>query len=673
MKLSVVIVNYNVRFFLSQCLASVQKAAKGLDVEVFVVDNNSTDGSYAMLRDSFPWVKLIVNHENVGFSKANNQAIRQAEGDYILLLNPDTIVQEDTFRKVIAFMDNHSKAGGLGVRMIDGSGKFLPESKRGFPTPMASFYKIFGFTRLFPRSPVFARYYLGHLPEDKTNRIDVLAGAFMLLRKETLDQIGLLDETFFMYGEDIDLSYRIQQGGYENYYFPETTIIHYKGESTRKGSFNYVRLFYKAMLIFVRKHYATSGARLFSLMIRLAIFFRASLSLLKRSLQWLWKPLVDAVLMFAGFSWLVPVWEQIAHEPGYYPRDLLHTVIPIYVLLFVVTLMLSGAYNRHWRILGFLRSWFTAALVLLVTYSLMGETFRFSRAIMILAAGWGLISLLPARLVMAKLGWLNYPVGKGKSNRIVSVGAHEQIQKVKEVLVSQGNRFQWLGGVVLDEKDETGDTLGTLAQLQEIVRINHVDEIVYCAEDVPAGEMIRSMVQASSQSVRFRIFNSEGGFFIASHSANDVGDLILFDINAISLPENRRRKRALDVIVSLLGFILSPFIVPFVHSKKFYFSNIFKVLKGNKTWVGYSSEETETDIELPDLLPGVLSCADGSTQWKSHVDVKKINTLYAKDYRILNDLEIIRRNISKLGNTKSYDTIPEERENHVEGDRARRY
>ena len=660
MKLSVVIVNYNVRFFLSQCLASVQKASEGLEVEVFVVDNNSTDGSHSMLRDSFPWVNLIANRENVGFSKANNQAIRKAKGEYILLLNPDTIVQEDTFRKVIVFMDEHPQAGGLGVRMIDGSGKFLPESKRGFPTPLASFYKIFGFTRLFPRSAVFARYYLGHLPEDKTNRIDVLAGAFMLLRRETLDQTGLLDETFFMYGEDIDLSYRIQQAGYENYYFPETTIIHYKGESTRKGSFNYVRLFYKAMLIFVRKHYQTSGAKLFSLLIRLAIFFKAFLSILKRAAERLWKPLVDALLMFAGFSWLVPTWETIAHEPGYYPEDLLQTVIPVYVLLFIFSLALSGAYHRHWRIRGFFRSWFTAALVLLVAYSLMSENMRFSRAIILLGAGWGLLTLLPARLLMAKSGWMNYPAGKEKNRRIVSVGSRNQNQKVREILVQQGNRSQWLGSVVLHEEDETGDTLGTLTQLPEIVRINRVDEVVYCAEDVPTGEMIRSMVQVSSQSLRFRIYNSREGFFIASHSANDTGDLILFDINAISMPENRRSKRMFDVTISTLGFILSPFLLPFIKSKKNYLSNIFEVLKGNKTWVGYSVEEAETDIELPVLLPGVLSCVDRTTELEDLADVKKINTLYAKDYRIWNDLEIICRNISKLGNTTSYDTIPEE-------------
>ena len=289
----------------------------------------------------------------------------------------------------------------------------------------------------------------------------------------------------------------------------------------------------------------------------------------------------------------------------------------------------------------------------------MNETFRFSRAILILSAGWGGV-LYPARLLMARLGWINYPAGKEKSSRVVTVGSLEQIQRVKERLMQHGNSYLWGGGVVRDESEETGDTLGTMDQLPEIVRINQVDEVVYCANDVPAGEMIRSMVQVSSRSVRFRIYNADGGFFIASHSANNAGDLILFNMNAISLPENRRRKRMLDVTVSIVGLLLSPLILPFVRSGKFYFSNIFRVLRGNQTWVGYAAEDAENDIELPFLLPGVLTCADVPALSGYGVDVKKINTLYAKDYRIGNDLEIIRRNISKLGNTKPYDTIPEE-------------
>jgi GT2 family glycosyltransferase len=216
-----------------QCLDSVKKALKGLPIETIVIDNASIDGSVDLLREKYSEFKLIFNENNLGFSKANNQGIRIAQGEYVLLLNPDTVVEESTFEKVIQFMDKNPNAGGLGVRMIDGRGQFLPESKRGLPTPMVAFYKIFGLSKIFPRSKRFGQYHVGHLSEFETNKIDILSGAFMLMRKTALDKVGLLDEDFFMYGEDIDLSYRIQKGGFDNYYVPETSIIHYKGESTK--------------------------------------------------------------------------------------------------------------------------------------------------------------------------------------------------------------------------------------------------------------------------------------------------------------------------------------------------------------------------------------------------------------------------------------------------------
>ncbi|MDD3892771.1 MAG: glycosyltransferase family 2 protein, partial [Bacteroidales bacterium] len=267
MTLSVVIVNYNVKHFLEQCLISVFKSLNSIDSEVFVVDNASADGSCQMVRQRFPQVKLIENTVNYGFSYANNQAIRLAEGEFVLLLNPDTVVEEDTFAKCIAFMNEHKKAGSMAVKMIDGKGKFLPESKRAMPSPIVSFYKIFGLSRLFPKSKTFARYHLGHLSPNSTHEIEILSGAFMFIRKEALDKVGLLDESFFMYGEDIDLSYRILKGGYKNYYYPGTTIIHYKGESTKKGSINYVLVFYKAMMIFARKHFTSKNASLYIMLI----------------------------------------------------------------------------------------------------------------------------------------------------------------------------------------------------------------------------------------------------------------------------------------------------------------------------------------------------------------------------------------------------------------------
>jgi GT2 family glycosyltransferase len=254
-KLSVIIVNYNVRYFLEQCLHSLYRAIKNTETEVFVVDNCSTDDSLEMLRQSYPEVKLIANSENLGFAKANNLAIEASESDYVLLLNPDTLVQEEGICNMLSFMDAHPEAGALGVKMIDGRGRFLAESKRGLPTPAVSFYKISGLSAMFPRSRRFGRYHLGWLDKDKIHSVEILAGACMLVRREAIIKAGLLDEDFFMYGEDIDWSYRILKAGYRNYYFPPGRILHYKGESTKKGSLNYVYVFYNAMAIFAKKHF----------------------------------------------------------------------------------------------------------------------------------------------------------------------------------------------------------------------------------------------------------------------------------------------------------------------------------------------------------------------------------------------------------------------------------
>ncbi|MCQ2256780.1 MAG: glycosyltransferase [Bacteroidaceae bacterium] len=276
MKLSIVIVNYNVRYYLEQCLLSVEKALCGICSEVFVVDNNSVDHSVDYLKAKFPWVRYIENKKNVGFSSANNQAIREARGEYVLLLNPDTFIGERTLRECIDFMDKTPQAGMCGVSMLKVDGSFAPESRRGIPTPFTSFCKMSGLGALFPKSRLFGRYYMQYLNKQAINPIEIVSGAFMFIRKEALDKVGLLDETFFMYGEDIDLSYRVLKAGYQNYYLP-THILHYKGESTKKHSLKYVNAFYNAMIIFFRKHFAHYSF-LYSIPITLVIVLKGAMA-----------------------------------------------------------------------------------------------------------------------------------------------------------------------------------------------------------------------------------------------------------------------------------------------------------------------------------------------------------------------------------------------------------
>ena len=284
LKLSVIIVNYNVKYYLDQCIRSVLRAFEEMNTpaEIIVVDNHSADGSVDYLeqrypQEQYPMVRFVESSHNLGFARANNIAIRQSRGEYVLLLNPDTIVGEDVLKKCVDFMDVHENAGAVGVRMLNATGKRAMESRRGLPTPMVSFFKMLGFCNRWPHHRLFGKYYMGYLPWDEPCQIEVVSGAYCMLRRKALDEVGLLDEDFFMYGEDIDLSYRVLKGGYHNYYLP-VDILHYKGESTQKSSFRYVHVFYEAMLIFFRKHY--SGMTfLLSLPIKTAIYAKALMAL----------------------------------------------------------------------------------------------------------------------------------------------------------------------------------------------------------------------------------------------------------------------------------------------------------------------------------------------------------------------------------------------------------
>ncbi|MDX1685193.1 MAG: glycosyltransferase, partial [Saprospiraceae bacterium] len=394
MKLSIVIVNYNVKYFLEQSLRSVYRSNFHYDYEVIVVDNDSDDGSMEMVEKSFPDVIRIRNSENLGFSKANNQGIRIARGQYILLLNPDTILSENTLKIAVDRMDENKRIGGLGVRMIDGGGHFLPESKRGLPTPFVAFCKAFGLSRLFPRSRTFNYYHLGHIPQNRSSEVDVLSGAFMMIRRSVIDEIGGLDESFFMYGEDIDLSYRIQKAGYINWYEAETSIVHFKGESTKRGSLNYVRVFYKAMIIFANKHFVGKGAMYISIFYKLAVVFRAALALGYSVSKRIVPIVADGAIIFLGLQYITGIWARYYFgDPDYYSTVPLVSHHIIYTLVWLSTLYLGGAYDRYFKLKNLWRSLLLGTIILLVAFSLVSSDWRPSRAIVVLGAIWSVLAL----------------------------------------------------------------------------------------------------------------------------------------------------------------------------------------------------------------------------------------------------------------------------------------
>jgi len=651
MKLTVVIVNYNVQHFLEQCLHSVRKAAKNISAEVFVVDNNSVDGSVAMLKEKFHEIKLIENKKNTGFSYANNQAIKLSAGEYVLLLNPDTVVEEDTFEKVIAFMDAHPNGGGLGVKMLDGKGNFLPESKRGLPTPAVAFYKNFRLTKLFSKSKITGRFHLGFLDKDKTHEIEVLSGAFMLLRKSVLDKVGLLDENFFMYGEDIDLSYRIILGGYKNYYFPETRIIHYKGESTRKSSVNYVFVFYKAMIIFAQKHFSQNKAQLFSFLINAAIYLRAGLALTVRYLKAVALPVFDFGLIMAGLLFIKNYYEKNIKfiEGGSYSESLIAIAFPLYTLTWMLTVYLSGGYDKPIRLFRILRGVLVGTALILIGYALLPEAYRFSRALILFGMGWVILSYMISRLIFHVSGLKSFNLNADKSKRIVIIGKQEEFERVNGLLKQTHVNVNFLGFISADDNGtHHANYVGTIDQIEEVIEIYKINEVIFCSRDISSQGIIDYMHTLVSADVDFKIAPPESLSIIGSNSIDTAGDLYIIDVNSISRSINKRNKRLLDVLCSVMFLLLFPVLILFQENKIGFIKNIFLVLTGFKTWVGYGNDSNE---HLPKLRPSVLSPVDAIKNISVTSAISaRLHLAYSKDYRIENDLNIIWKASRKLGN-----------------------
>ena len=650
MKLSIIIVNYNVEHFLEQCLLSVRKAAKGLDIEVIVVDNNSVDGSVKMLKEKFSEINLIQNKENTGFSVANNQAIKISKGEYVLLLNPDTVVEDDTFKKVISFMDAHPDAGGLGVKMIDGKGKFLPESKRGLPTPSSAFFKIFGLSAIFPKSKLFGKYHLGYLNNEEIHEIDILSGAFMLLRKEALDKAGLLDESFFMYGEDIDLSYRLIKAGYKNYYYPETRIIHYKGESTKKGSANYVFMFYNAMIVFAKKHYSNKNANLFSVLINLAIYFRAFIALLSRLIAKTFKPLFDILILFGGIYFIKVYWEQNVKfvDGGEYPPEFLTVALPSYILIWLVSIFLSSGYDKPLRIGKLLQGITIGSVVILVIYSLLPESMRFSRAIILLGTMWAMISLSAWRFILHLLNVKSFRIGANKNKRFIIVGEKVESERVSAILRKAYANAGFIG-FVSPEETENNDFIGSISQLNEIIEIYRIDEVIFCSKNIPAQIIISKMSDLQKSEVTIKTAPEEGSFLIGSNSINTSGDLYIIDVNSIAKKVNKRSKRTLDIISSLVFMPFLPILIFIVKRPFGFIANMFAVLFGAKSWVSYNTDDSKNE-RLPEIRKGVLSPTDAFKNREFTPEtISKLNMLYSRDYKLSNDLNILVKGFRKLG------------------------
>jgi len=646
LKLSVVIVNYNVEYFLDQCLQSVRKAISGIDGEIFVVDNNSVDGSVGMIKTRYPEVHLIANAHNPGFSKANNQAIRMAKGEYILLLNPDTVVQEDTFSTCIAFMDAHPQSGACGVKLIDGKGNFLPESKRGIPWPSTAFYKIFGLAALFPHSRRFGHYHLGYLSRDQVHEIEVLSGAFMFIRKTALDRAGLLDEDFFMYGEDIDLSYRILQAGYKIHYNPATRIIHYRGESTKKSSFNYVLVFYQAMIIFANKHFSHRHARVFSLLIRLAVYLRAGVALLRRVASALWLPLADFFLFMGGMYLLKNYWA--ARSGIFYPYSFLWIAVPLYSLTWIAGVWLNGGYDRPLRVSRSARGVLFGTIIILMVYALLDEQFRYSRFLILVSAAWAAFSSSSLR-VAVNLFFNRKSSGTAHQKRVLIIGHLEEAKRVAGLLSQSPVKIAYQG-IVSPEKDKAWQEgySGSISRIGDMVEIFSINELIFCGKDLSSTRIMDLMMQISRPDLEYKIVPPESLFIIGSNSVQAGGDWYSIGLNSIARHDNRRKKRLLDIGIALGLLTISPVLLLLIPEKTGFVKNVFQLLAGTKTLVGYASEGKSD--KLPRLKPGILNPMDPYAGMEADEQtLHQANILYAKDYRVQQDLDILLGAWKNLG------------------------
>ena len=571
---SVIIVNYNVREFLQQALRSVERATKALRAEIFVVDNNSVDGSVEMVRQEFPGVHILANEANLGFARANNQAIERARGRYLLILNPDTIVQEDTLEILVRFMDQHPQAGAAGCKILNPDGTFAWESRRSFPTPRVAFYRMTGLSKLLPRSRTFGRYNLSFLPIDAISEVDALSGSCMMVRRSALfhtwqDPLpeahqteptkatgpgaGLLDEGFFMYGEDLDWCYRIQRAGWKIYYTPETQIIHYKGESTRKSEFRYVRLFHSAMLRFANKHLQDDYPRLFLWGLRLAVVARGAVTGLARALRrQLLLDLSALVLVLASLGWVRSTALDTGFPPIYY-----WLVAPGFAVLATGAIGVVGGYRGRGRRLGPVLIGVLAAVVLLAAASFFFKQIAFSRAVLLASIPAAVLVLAAIRLVRR---------GRGRMHgRTLFVGRASEALRLRRALQKSGRPPFDLVGYVETEPtptpnaDDAAPRLGTLHQLRDIVKLRGINDVVFASSSLSNKTIFTLMQRLHGLPAQCRILAEDRKHIIGKASIDDFSATTFLEAED-ALGALRGSHRIFDGAVALIGALAHPLV-----------------------------------------------------------------------------------------------------------------
>lgn len=565
--ISVIIVNYKVKEYIANLLNSLERASHQLSLEIFVVDNASGDNSITYLKERFPDVNYIQNHENLGFGKANNQAIKLAKGTYSLLINPDTLVSEDTLDILFSHMQTNEKCGACGCKILNPDGTFAPESRRSVPTIWSAACKVFGLNTLFPKSKLFGKYYLSWLHEDEPSPVPVLSGSFMFWRTEVLQQLGGFDERFFMYGEDIDLCYRIQETGYHIDYVPDTSIIHYKGESTKKGDLKYIRLFNKALYQFFDKQYSSQYSFLFKVFIYAAIMVRTVLSFFASRVRQLQTVLID--LLILNFSLLLGFIIRFSFNFD----EILQTdnlnflwINALFSGLYFIAAGIFGLYKKNLHsISAHLKALITSySGLILITF--FARTLAYSRLIFAISFVIGILFTLLyriAKITTKKDGESSKP--KLRNSRVIIVGdAEHSFDIISKIHARPDWNYDVIGHVSVQGGQKNTNTLGSLSQLEDLVNAYNIDQVFFALNSISYKQMLKEISNLQKKKIVFKLIPDSMDFILGKSNVEYLEAIPLVEVEfEYSKPLNKLMKRVLDISISLpivlcLGLVLWP-------------------------------------------------------------------------------------------------------------------
>ncbi len=639
--ISIVIVNYNVKDFLFKCLESIEKAKGNLKVEILVVDNDSSDGSVEYLRPLFPEVTFVETGDNLGFGKANNIGFEMSKGKYILILNPDTVIEEKNLKTVFDYMEQNPDVGITGCKVLNPDGTFQLPCRRGFPTPWASFCKLFGLQGVFPKSKIFAQYNQTYRSTEETYEIDAIMGAYMFARKDVIDELEGFDRDFFMYGEDIDLCFRNKKLGYKTMYLHTTSIIHYKGESTRRSSINDVKHFYDAMVIFAKKHYSRS--QFFLIFIKVGIFLREILAYLLRFKEDVGYILADLIVV--NFALLISSYIKYGRFfpfPDYaYP-----TIFIAMPIVIVLSMIFSGEYfeEKH----SVRKSVFGVLIMFFITSSLtyFFKEFAFSRGVVLMTTGFcGL--LMPAVRLLATA--VKKSFGSEKDKSIIIVGLNENSAEIARSLEKPEHSNINVSGFVsikesFPEKFENYPVLGNIYFLDEVIKKSGAKEIVVSEPEITNNKLMDIVSKFSDTGVKYHIATEYDQLMFSEILEDIAGRKSPQTSYPISSLRNIIAKRTVDIIIpTLLLTILIPFTILF--GKKGLIKELWHALLGKKSLIGYYIENID-NLKYPFGKEGVTGLAHISHPDRlSKESINKLNEFYLTNYSVSLDFDIIIKSI----------------------------